>query len=381
MRVLMLSDYYPPHVGGGVETVAEQLAKGLTHRGHPVQILTLRTRGGSTAESDGLLSIRRAAAIDLTDRLGFQFALSLSVLPALCAAVRSFKPDLIHAHNLFFRTTESAALAKRFLGRPLILSVHLAAMHGGGRLLRLLVAAYENTMGRCALRSADEVTAVSQSAANHAERLMASDRAVTVIPNGVDSETFRPGKARAEQPIILFVGRLVPNKGPEVLLRAAPRVLERHQDARFVFVGDGPMRQQLNRVARELNVERSVAFLGHRSDVPTLMQTAAAFARPSTLEGMPLTVLEAMACALPTVATRVGGSPELIRDGETGYLVEPGDDAGVASKLIQLLDSPEQAARMGENARRAVEQSYSWTRVVDRTEALYQSVVGRWPAK
>jgi len=169
----------------------------------------------------------------------------------------------------------------------------------------------------------------------------------------------------------------VPNKGPDVLLQSAPRVLERHPEARFSFVGEGPMAGRLAKQTRALGIEQAVRFEGLRHDVDELMRQASLFVRPSYLEGMPLTVLEAMASGLPVVATPVGGTPEIVSDEDTGYLVSVGDRDALAGAISSLLDDPVGTARMGARGRQIVETGYSWDRAVERTEAVYREVIGR----
>jgi glycosyltransferase involved in cell wall biosynthesis len=173
------------------------------------------------------------------------------------------------------------------------------------------------------------------------------------------------------------VGRLVSNKGPEVLMKAMPKVLSRHPHARFVLVGDGPLRDRLQQMACDLGIHHGVQLLGIRHDVPQIMRDAAIFVRPSSLEGMPLSVLEAMATGLPVVATPVGGTPEVLRDDVHGYLVPVGDSQVLADALIKLLDDRFLAEEMGHRGRELVVSNYSWDAAVNQTERVYFEEVSR----
>lgn len=374
----MLCDYFPPHVGGGVERVAAELCEGLVRRGHSVTVLTLQTCPAPPTETDGALTIYRVPAVDLTRWFGVQFAASIRVLSAAARLIRSFRPDLVHAHNLFFRTTEVAALLRMMFHVPLVTTLHLGSAKGGGKLLNALIQTYEQTMGRCIVRRSDHVIAVSNAVAEHAHRMAGYSTPVTVIPNGVDTNLFypRPDRCNIGQ-TVLFVGRLVPNKGPETLIRAAPAVLAQHPQAQFVLVGDGPLRVRLQEQAHQLGIVHAMQFLGTRHDVPKLMREATLFVRPSSLEGMPLTVLEAMASALPVVATPVGGTPELLRDGVHGFLTPVGNSTALANAIVRLLDDRSLAEEMGRRGRELVEASYTWDAVVDQTERVYTEEICR----
>ena len=133
----------------------------------------------------------------------------------------------------------------------------------------------------------------------------------------------------------------------------------------------------LQEQAQQTGVSKSVQFLGMRHDVPELMCQSALFVRPSSLEGMPLTVLEAMASGLPVVATPVGGTQELVDDGVHGRLVPVGDSEALAKAVIELLDEPSLAKEMGRRGHHLVEEGYSWDRVVEQTEQVYEQVMGQ----
>jgi glycosyltransferase involved in cell wall biosynthesis len=291
--------------------------------------------------------------------------------------IRSFQPDLVHAHNLFFRTTELAAMFRMIFPVPLITTLHLGKPEGDGKILNTLIRTYESTVGNFILRRSDHIIAVSNAVAEHARRMSNHLAPVAVIPNGVDTRVFYPETNRNNvRQTVLFVARLVPNKDPETLIRAAAIVLARYPEVKFVLVGDGPLRVRLQEQANRLDIGHAVQFLGLRHDVPELMRQATLFVRPSTLEGMPLTILEAMASMLPVVATPVGGTPELLKDGVNGYLIPVGDHLALANSIIRLLDEPLLAKEMGQRGRELVKASYTWDAVAEQTERVYMEEMG-----
>jgi glycosyltransferase involved in cell wall biosynthesis len=194
----------------------------------------------------------------------------------------------------------------------------------------------------------------------------------TVVPLGIDLERFGSGRPVLEGRMVGNVARLVPQKGQRFLLEAIPRVVEHHADARFVIVGEGELRAELERHAQELGVADRVLFTGSRDDVPDLLASFELFAFPSLFEGLCLAVIEAQAAGVPVVATPVGGIRETVVDGETGFLVPVQDAAALAERISWCLDHPGEARRVAENARRRVLERHSEHAMVERTLKLYR---------
>lgn len=205
---------------------------------------------------------------------------------------------------------------------------------------------------------------------------------ITVIPNGVDVERYRPrprlprealGLPSRER-LIGHVARLEPEKDQASLIRAFRLVADAHADTRLVIVGDGSQRGALQRAVAELRLDGRVDFLGLREDVPDLLPHFELFVLPSLSEGLPLAILEAMACERPVVATAIGEIPRVVRQGVTGVTVPPSDPATLAQALIGVLEGPDRAAAMGARARRLVEDAFSLKRVIAQYEVLYDSL-------
>ena len=239
----------------------------------------------------------------------------------------------------------------------------------------------QRLLAELVVRAADRVIV-------NAELLRPSGRAgqrTDVIPSGVDTDVFRPTDSGAEakmrlglaadRPVIGTVGRLEPRKGTATLVAAvaALRAEGRH-DATLVVVGDGPLRAELAADAERLGIPSHVRLLGDRADVSAVLAALDVFVLPSRTEGMSNALLEAMAMARPVVATAVGGTPEVIADGESGVLVAADDPAAMAAAVGRLLDTPVLAARIGAAARQTVEERYGARSMVRRLEAVYAAV-------
>jgi glycosyltransferase involved in cell wall biosynthesis len=203
---------------------------------------------------------------------------------------------------------------------------------------------------------------------------------VRVIPNGVDVDRFCPrgrDMMLAAQlgippaaPVAAILAALRPEKDHEMFLQVAAKLRERSADAHFLVIGDGPLRSRLEQLTRELSLTDCVHFLGTRSDVPALLSLATVVLLTSRNEANPVSILEALACGRPVVATRVGSVPEMVLDGRVGYLVEPQDVAGMAERVGELFADPAKAEIFGATGRQHVVAHGSLERMVWGYEQL-----------
>ncbi len=207
---------------------------------------------------------------------------------------------------------------------------------------------------------------------------------MTALPSGVDTEVFRPDcggdvvRARyglGDRPVIVCVSRLVPRKGQELLVRALPLVRREIPDAALLLVGGGPQRASLEKLVASSGLEGSVVVTGSVpwEELPAHYDAGDVFAMPCRsryagleVEGLGIVFLEAAACGLPVVAGRSGGSPDTVREGETGYLVDGGSVTEVAARLVELLDDPERAAHMGRTGRAWMQRDWGWDDLATR---------------
>lgn len=210
---------------------------------------------------------------------------------------------------------------------------------------------------------------------------------VRVVPNGVDVERFRPlppdAALRAElglpsaAPVAAIIAALRPEKNHELFLRSAALIRQSRPDAHFLIVGDGARRPSLEAMSSELGLNGHVHFLGTRSDVPQLLSLADVVMLTSHMEANPVSILEALACGKPVVATRVGSIPESVHDGENGYLVSPGDVSALAARVVELFDNRALARRLGQAGRQSVVDDWSLERMVCGYEELIMRIYAR----
>jgi glycosyltransferase involved in cell wall biosynthesis len=223
--------------------------------------------------------------------------------------------------------------------------------------------------------------AVSQAIATSLEDALGwPPRKIEVIRNGIDVERFRGTADRglhrnlaagSDDLVFLTVARLDRQKGVDVLLRAVQSVY----GARFVIVGAGDERAQLEHAAETLGVRERVLFLGPRDDVPALLAASDAFVLPSRFEGTPLALLEAMAAGKPVVASAIPGTDEIVADGETGLLVRPNDSDALAAALRRVVSDPGLRARLGAAAGRHAAAAHSAAASTRRVEAVYETLL------
>lgn len=226
---------------------------------------------------------------------------------------------------------------------------------------------------RLAYRSATKVVANSPAARATLIDEGLAPRSIAVIPNGLDPGAFPGREPSGRVRRIITVANLRREKSHETLIGAAALLLRDHPDLIFQFVGGGPRRGELEALAASRGLARRIEFLGHRDDVPALLAAADAYVLPSRSEAFPNGAIEAMAAGLPVIASAVGGLLDLIDEGRTGRLVPPGDPEALAAALRTLIERPDAAHAMGQAAREAVRQQYSFDRMVASFEDLYLS--------
>lgn len=309
---------------------------------------------------------------------------------------RMLSPDLVRC----VRETAAVFRERRvdvvqcFQWRPALIGMLAARLAGRGRIVAGRRSAPVEQGRRGVLE--DLVVRLADRIIVNAEALRprgAAGARTDVIPSGVDTEIFRPRpdtrdatRARlglpSGPPIIGTVGRLEVRKGTDVLLEAAAALRKKGlPEVRVVVVGDGPLRDELPALAARLGLADQVFMLGDRSDVHEVLGALDLFVLPSRTEGMSNALLEAMATALPVVATAVGGNPEVVAAETTGVLVPPDNSTAMAEAIARLLASPDAAARLGVAARAHVVDRYSAPAMVRRLEAVYAAVADAAPRR
>lgn len=292
--------------------------------------------------------------------------------------IRSTKADLVHCHG--YKSDVYAYLATRLTAIPLVATAH----NWTGK---TQVRPIYNRLDRLALRRFAFVAAVSDGVAQVLLGSRVAQQKIVRIANGIDLGSFEkavptlaPEVRKDGVPVVGMVGRLVQEKGCDYFLRSAAEILTRFPGVLFVLVGDGPERGSLEQLARELGIENNVSFLGHQSDMAGVYASLDICVLPSFVEGMPMTVLEAMAAGKPVIATNVGEVPNVVEQEVTGLVVTPGSVSELSAALARLLNDADLCRRMGKTGRQKARKSFSADLMAEKYLALYQQALRGHPS-
>lgn len=344
-------------------------------------VMGLRARGhraALAAHPQGELFTRMSEGMDLIP-LGARSEIDLAAAWRLSRVIKSLHPDVIHAHDPHAVAMAAMALS---IAAPRPRPALVASRRIEYRIAR-------NSFSRWKYSQVDCFLAISRAVG---DRLVADGipRArIEVVHEGVDVEriaSLPPGNVHAalflptHAPVVGTVGALVAQKAQHTLIAAAALVVRQVPDARFVILGDGELRGELEEQVRHLHLQRHVFLGGFRADAIELMKDFDVFALSSTHEGLCTSLVDAMAAGKPAVATSVGGVPEVVADGATGFLVPVRDHKAMAEQIVRLLKDAALRRQMGEAGLARARERFTVDRMVEETAAVYERVAGRAPA-
>ncbi|HTS18349.1 MAG TPA: glycosyltransferase [Verrucomicrobiae bacterium] len=288
----------------------------------------------------------------------------------LARAARDF--DLVHCHT--GRAHSLAAVTAPLHRKPVIVTRHIELRPP------------TTWFNRFKFGTAAAVVGVSEAVTAQLRSWGVPQAKLKMIPYGVpplQTDARRAEELRQRlgitpsQKVVGTIGALVDHKDHEVLLRAAQRVARQRPNVRFVIVGEGERKPVLLKLRSDLGLDGVVEFAGYVTEAAECLPAFQVFALSSNMEGLPNVILEAFGAGVPVAATAASGTPQLVRDGETGLLVSVGDDAGLAGAVLRLLNEPALAQRVAAAARRYVETEFTLERMADRYRGLYEEVLGR----
>ena len=354
---------------GGAERTLMELASGLHGNGYRTKVLCFHGEGSATDGLNGQVPV---------EALGFPYHMRLRDLRRLRQAIARERPALVQC----FHTGPNrwGPVAARMAGvKRTVLG--LQNVFPGQTLRERAVDWLTFRMASCAVSCSEAVRRF------HTGPKRLSAAKITTIHNGVDVDRFRPGGDRMHlrrelgldehHLLVGAVAHLTPQKGHRHLLEAARQVVQRLPETVFVLVGDGSLRPELEEMVNAWKLQENVRFLGVRRDIPELLGSLDLFVLPSVWEGLGVAVLEAMACELPVVASRVDGIVEMVVEGVTGLLAPPKDAEALHVALTTLLESPAERERMGLAGRERAVSRFSTKAMVERYRGIYEGLLER----
>lgn len=366
---------YPTYGGSGV--IASELAQGLVERGFEVHVMSLARPVRLNTVSPRLF-FHEVKGVEgwPYDHSWYDVALANMMV----GLVKTAGLGLIHVHYAMPHAV-SAYLARQMLRAQGMRVPIITTLHGTDVTYVSEHPSFAAVM-KFVMAESDGLTAVSQSLADGTHRQFNFTRRIEVIPNGVNVERFRPARRstrlapfkRDRHPVIMHVSNFrLPKRTPDVVeIFARVRANLR---ATLVMVGDGAELDQAMERAKQLGVAEDVRWLGKQDAVETLLPHADVFLLPSEKESFGLAALEAMACGVPVVASRVGGLPEVVRHGVDGYLEASGDVEAMAQRCLEVLKAPALAKRLGRAGRQRAEREFGINLMVSQYERYYQRIL------
>lgn len=367
MKILrVVSDLYPSVVGG-IGLHAHEMSRLQAQEGHDVTVLTYGDGTGQLSSEDrhGYHIIRSNASLRL-----FGNTISFSQLSFLVERWDSY--DIVHAHSHLFFSTVLCTLTRKFRSTPLVVTNHGLVSQTAPQWLQRL---YLPAIGKWIFKTADAIICYTMTERDQVVDLGVAPDKIHVIHNGIDTSVFVASNPASPKKQILWIGRFTPGKGVEYLLKGFGAFSQEFPDYTIVMVGRGPLKDDIVRMILEMGLEDKVVlrdFIPNEA-LPGLYQESSLFLLTSLEEGVPRTILEAMACGKPVVCTAL---PQLIDIvSECGMLIPTRDARAVADALSKLASDPAIAHNLGQSARAKVVSQYSWDDTVAKTLVLYASLI------
>ena len=387
MKILMLTWEYPPRIVGGIARVVHDLSKRLIKDGHEVHVVTYKEGNVSEYENDKGVHVHRVNnyMINPNNFIDWIMQLNFNMIAKANELIeKEGKFDVIHAHD--WLVTYAAKTLKNSYNIPIVATIH-ATEAGRNSGIHDEVQRYINDTEWLLTYEASEVLVNSNYMKNELQRLFGLPfEKINVVPNGINMTAFngveryfdfRRQYAADNEKIILFLGRLVYEKGVQHLIAAMPKILANYHDSKLIIAGKGGMLDELRQQVNYLNIGHKVYFTGYldAKKVCKMYKAADISVFPSTYEPFGIVALEAMLAGVPTVVSDIGGLDEIVEHRVNGMKSYAGNPNSLADSILNLLYDPQLCANIVKQARIKVKNEYNWNKIAQDTYFIYQKAI------
>ena len=364
MKIVVLTPIFKEKHYGGEELVSYNIARRLAELGNEIHVVSRGEAGLPEESAEDNFLIHRILCPGMPLISTFYFWITAFFL------IKKIRPDLVHCLNV--QMGPPCYLNKKFFGTPFIVFAQGMDVYSGWK--------FKKTISEIVFRNANKIVALTENMKSKMPEKWRKD--IIVIPNGVDLKKFEgipKEKSRKNlglkdgEKIILNVGVFQLVKGTHYLIEAFDILRRRMPEARLILVGGGKEKNNLENLAKEKGLEKSIKFTGFISndEIPEYMAAADVYVLPSTFEGLPVVILECLASGLPIVATKIGAIPDIVEDKKNGFLAEPKNPGQIAEKILQVLSlSQEEKSKISSNNKEKAK-NYSWDLIIDSLLKIY----------
>jgi glycosyltransferase involved in cell wall biosynthesis len=385
MKICLVNALFHPF-SGGVEKHMLELSRELVKLGVDMTVVTARIEGTAAYEEIDGVKIHRVPCLSV--KVPGLYPPPLILSPLFSFYLKKLDDrygfDIIHLQNRFFVDFDMAALYARVRGKPFMMTIHNARPRGISLPITVFGSAYDWLVGRWPFALADRIIAVSEWVKYDIAKYRIDEKKIIPVHNGINVSAFKPTAATnvrrqygIDGPMLLFVGRMITQKGVPYLIDAMPLVLREHPDTKLLLVGRGNALESIKKKVKKMGLDKSVIFSGYMSEenLKEAYGTCDIFVLPSVWEVLPIAILEAMSSSRPVVCTGAGGNAELVKDGLNGHVVPMRDSPALAEKINSLLDDPEKLKGMGRAGRRRAEDEFDWKLIAQKTKEVYEDLL------
>jgi glycosyltransferase involved in cell wall biosynthesis len=388
MKICMLTWEFPPRIVGGIARHCNGLAKALASLGHDIHVFTLDFPGAPGYEEvEGVKVYRTVTELGHPNFLTWALLFNHFLEKRMGDVDREVKFDVLHAHD--WLTATAGISFKHHTEKPLVTTIHSTEIGRAQGLHNPDSLAIDGIEWWAAYEANKVIVTSGSMKGELGDHFHVPWEKLEIIANGISLEKFQESSIDRQsirgrygvgpnEKLVLCVGRLVPQKGIEHLVRAVPMIVGRFAEAKCVIVGEGWLRDYLEHIARFTGHQWKIRFTGFipDSDLVALMKSADVLVVPSIYEPFGIVALEGMAAGVPVVASQVGGLAEVVEHDRTGIFVYARNPQSIAWGVNRVLSDPGHAEWLTRNAKEGVQKAYSWEAIAKRTVEVYKEVVG-----